>query len=147
MENISGKNQQVGTHGYVLLNGTPIFECTSFEGKVTVNRDDVQNGLDIYSVITGLKGEGTLSINMFFTRGFNTMLEAYKRGEDPRFTIVSGLKSPGSYKKQSENVIYRNVWFNELTLQKWQKGEKVTKDIPFGFTPSSAQYEDVIDND
>lgn len=144
---IIGKNHIAGTHGYLLWNGTPIFEVSGVEMKVNVKREPIQNGLDEDSVIVGLSGEGTLNINKVFTRGMDSLLKAYQKGEDPRSTLVSGLKSPTAYKKQSENIIARNVWFNELTLQKWQKGEKITTDIPFGFTPTTAEYEDTIDID
>lgn len=136
-----------GTHGYLLVDGMLFGEVQEYESKITVERDEIQEGLGFDSIINGLKGEGTFSYIQKGTRGLNRYLELLKQGIDPRLNLVSGLKSPAAYKKQSENIIIPGVWLNEIPLQKWKKGEKVQKDISFGFTATKAQYEDAIELD
>lgn len=37
-----------------------------------------------------------------------------------------------------------NVWLNSIELAKFERGEIVEEEIPFGFTPSDVRYENAI---
>ena len=68
MGDIKGDKTLSGTWAEVWYNGFKIAELNKIETKVTVNREDVQMGIDVDTKITGQKGEGTLSVNKVYTR-------------------------------------------------------------------------------
>jgi len=142
---IRGNNQINGTWGQVWLDGELVFELESFEAKVTANRETVTIGMSEDSKLVGLKGEGTMKVKKVFDRGKKKLLDAWKKGEDPRSTIVTKLKDPDTVGKQSERVSLDNVWFDELTLTQFEIGKKGEDEYKFGFTPDDADYLDTID--
>lgn len=139
-----GLNQIAGTHGYLWWDGEQVFEVESFEAKITANREDVQMGMDVDSKVTGFKGEGTLKIKKVFSRGISKLLDAWKKGTDPRSQLVGKLADPDAVGQQSERVVINNVWFNELTLMQFEKGQVLSVEFPFGFTPSDVDFPDQI---
>ena len=145
MAKLRGNHQVNGSWGQVWLDGELVFEVESFEAKVTANRETVIIDMDEDSKLVGLKGEGTLKVKKVFSRGKKTLLEAWKRGEDPRSTLVGKLKDPDTIGKQSERVSIGNVWFDELTLMQFEKAKKLEDEYKFGFTPSDASFMDTID--
>lgn len=145
MAKIRGNNQVNGTWGQVWWNGELVFELESFEAKVTANREVVTIGMDEDSKLVGLKGEGTMKVKKIFSRGKKKILEAWKKGEDPRSTLVGKLKDPDTVGKQSERVSIGNVWFDELTLIQFEQAKKLEDEYKFGFTASDAAFIDTID--
>ena len=145
MAKIRGNNQVNGTWGQVWWDSELVFELESFEAKVTANRETVIIGMDEDSKLVGLKGEGSMKVKKVFSRGKKKMLDAWKKGEDPRSTLVGKLKDPGTIGKQSERVSIGNVWFDELTLMQFENGKKGEDEYKFGFTPSDADFIDTID--
>lgn len=145
MAKLRGNNQINGSWGQVWMDGELVFEVESFEAKVTANRETVNIGMDEDSKITSLKGEGTIKVKRVFDRGKKALLEAWKKGEDPRSTLVGKLKDPGTVGKQSSRVSIGNVWFEELTLMQFEQAKKLEDEYKFGFTPSDADYLDTID--
>lgn len=139
-----GNNQVSGTHGKFYWDGLLIAEVETFEAKVTPKREEVQLDMDIDSKVNGYSGEGTFTLKKFFTRGKDKLLEAWKRGEDPRAKFVSKVKDPDTQGKQAESVTIGNVWFNELTLIQFEKGTPSKEEFSFGFTPSDASFVDII---
>ena len=61
-EKIRGNRVLTGAWAEVYWNGFKIAELEKIEAKITVNREDVQMGLDVDTKVTGLKGEGTLAL-------------------------------------------------------------------------------------
>ncbi|MEG0775496.1 phage tail tube protein [Clostridium sp.] len=144
MSQIRGKNQINGTWGQVWWDGELLFELEAFEAKVTAKREEVNIGMDEDSKLVGLKGEGSIKVKKMFSRNLKKFLEAWKKGEDPRSTLVSKLSDPDTVGKQSERVSIGNVWFDEITLANFEKGKKLEDEYKFGFTPSDASFLDVI---
>lgn len=140
-KNINGTKVISGTHGLVWINNEKVAEFKSFKAEITTERKDVQLGMSVDSKIVGLKGEGTLAINKVYTRG-KKIFESWKKGKDYRARIVSSVKDPDSFGE--ERVSIDNVWFNKLSLANLAKGEVIEEEIPFGFTPSDADYENAI---
>lgn len=142
-----GRNQLSGSWGQVWWNGELIIEADSFDSKATANREDVPipNSNDIDSKITSVKCEGSMKIKKVFTRGVNQLVQAWKRGEDPRAMLVGLLKDPDTIGKQSERVVINNVWFNEVTLLQFEVGQKLEREFPFGFTLSDVEFPDTIE--
>ena len=140
-KNINGTKVISGTHGLVWINNEKVAEFKSFKAEITTERKDVQLGMSVDSKIVGLKGEGTLVINKVYTRG-KKIFESWKKGKDYRARIVSSVQDPDSFGE--ERVSIDNVWFNKLSLANLAKGEVIEEEIPFGFTPNDADYENVI---
>ncbi|QNB48209.1 terminase [Thermanaerosceptrum fracticalcis] len=145
MGKLRGNQQLSGSWGQLWWNGELIIEVESFEAKVTANREDVAIGMDVDSKITSLKGEGSFKIKKVYTRGIDKMLASWVRGEDPRAQLVGKLSDPDAVGKQTERVVFNNVWFNEITLMQFEKGQKLEREFPFGFTPSDVEFPDKIE--
>lgn len=143
-EQITRGNQTIsGAYGNLWLNNEKVIELKSVEAKVTAERTDVQLGLSIDSKITGLKGEGTITVNKVYTRG-KKLLEDWLKGKDTRSRIVTSIQDPDTVGKGEERVSIDNVWFNAIDLAKFTRGEVVEEELPFGFTPEDVKYENAI---
>ena len=142
-ENIRGNRTITGAYGELWLDNEKVSELKSVEAKITAERKDVQLGISVDSKITGLKGEGTIKVFKVYTRG-KKILENWIKGKDVRSRIVTSIKDPDSLKGQEERVSIDNVWFDSIELAKFERGEIVEEEIPFGFTPSDVKYENVI---
>lgn len=144
MAKITGANVLNGTHGKLWWDGELVGEIASFEAKITIDREDIILENDKDSNMLNTAGEGTMKFNKVYSRGKKKLLEAYKNGEDPRAELMGQLKSPGAVGKQTETVVLRNVWFNDLTLMSFEKGSKIEEEMSFGFTPSDSDMPDEI---
>ncbi|MCM1192715.1 MAG: phage tail tube protein [Acetatifactor muris] len=134
MKTIKGNRVLSGTWAELWYNGFLIGEMTKISAKVTVNREDVQLGIDVDSKITGQKGEGTITLAKAYTR-FEDVRAEISRGKDPRGTIIAKLKDPDAEGAQTERYQIGNVALSEFGLE-WEKGSVVKQDYPFSFTPS-----------
>ena len=139
-----GNRRWNGNFGRVWVNGDLLFEINSFECKVTADREDVIIGQSKDSKIVSLTGEGTITIKKVFNRGFSTYMENLKAGHDVRFTIVAALSDPDMINAQKERISIENVWFSELDIMHFTKGEVVETEIPFGFTPEDLTYLETV---
>ena len=139
-----GNRRWNGNFGRVWVNGDLLFEINAFECKVTADREDVIIGQSKDSKIVSLTGEGTITIKKVFNRGFSTYMENLKAGHDVRFTIVAALSDPDMINAQKERISIENVWFSELDIMHFTKGEVVETEIPFGFTPEDLTYLETV---
>lgn len=144
MSQFRGNQVISGSHGKVWWDGEMIFEVQAFNAKVTAEREDVIIEGNKDSKIISLAGEGSLTVKKVYTRNLVKLLDAWKKGNDPRMSLVGSLQDPDSVRKQQERIALNNVWFNEITLMDFEAGAKTDLEYPFGFTPSDAQYEDEI---
>jgi len=131
---IPGNRTLSGTWAQLWYNGFLIGEMNKITAKVTVNREDVQMGLDVDTKITGWKGEGTVSLIKAYTR-FEDVRTAIGQGKDPRGVIVTKLKAPDATGGQTERWQIGNVALSEFGFE-WEKGTVVKQEYPFSFTPS-----------
>lgn len=134
MNEIRGNRVLSGTWAEVWYNGIKILEISKISVKVTVNREDVQVGMDVDTKITGWKGEGTVSMIKAFTR-FEDVRQDIARGHDPRGVIVTKLKDPDATGGQTERYQISNVALSEFGFE-YEKGAVVKQEVPFSFTPS-----------
>ena len=123
-----------------------LFEIAKFEAKVTADREDVLIGNSKDSKITSLTGEGSFTIKSVINRNINRYLEEWKNGHDPRATLVGLIDDPDAVEGQKERSIIDNVWFNELLLMAFEKGQVVEKEFTFGFTPEDASFVETVDD-
>lgn len=141
---ITGNRTLSGTWAEVWINGILCYECKKIEAKVSVEREDVKLGLSIDSKMTGLKGEGSLTISKVYTR-FDEVRKNYFKGLDTRCEIMAKLADPDTIGQQVERYSIQNVWFTELPLISWEKGAQVEEEYSFGFTPTDMQSLDRIE--
>ena len=134
-----------GSHGRVWWDGLLLFEISKFEAKVTADREDVLIGNSKDSKITSLTGEGSFTIKSVINRNINRYLEEWKNGHDPRATLVGLIDDPDAVDGQKERCLIDNVWFNELLLLSFEKGQVVEKEFTFGFTLEDANFVEVVD--
>lgn len=134
-----------GAMGTVEVNGVEWFEATGINAVVRPNRSEIQDGMDIDTKVVSQVGEGTLTQNHVYSRGRVEFLRAWNRGEDLRVTIRSRIDDPDAYGGQVESTVIGNVWFNEVQLTSWARGEAGSQEIPFGFTPSSADMPETVE--
>lgn len=132
-----------GTWAEIYFNGFRIAEAIKISAKVTVNREEVQTGLDVDSKMTGLKGEGTLTMAKTYTRFEDVRTEILK-GKDPRGTIIAKLKDPDAEGGQTERWQIGNVALSEFGIE-WEKGAIVKQEMPFSFAPTAMINLDKID--
>ena len=135
-----GRNRWSGNFGKVWVDGSLMFEIKSFEAKITLDREDVIIGQSKDSKVTSLTGEGTITILKVFNRGFSQFLENIKKGYDVRVTIVAALNDADMLNSGEERIKISNVWFNDIDMMHFTKGEVVETEMNFGFTPEDAQY-------
>lgn len=141
-----GRRRWNGSHGRVWWDGEMLFEIAKFEAKVTADREDVLVGNSKDSKITSLTGSGSFTIKSVINRNINRYLEEWKNGHDPRATLVGLIDDPDAVEGQKERSIIDNVWFNELVLLAFEKGQVVEKEFTFGFTPQDASFVETVDD-
>ena len=139
-----GNRRWSGNYGRVWIDGSMLFELNAFEIKVIADREDVTIGNSKDSKIVSLTGEGTITIKKVFNRGFKTMLDSWKKGKDKRMSLVGKLKDPDMLHEGEERIEVTNLWFNELDIMHFTKGEVVETEIPFGFTPEDLKFTKIV---
>ena len=143
MNEIKGNRHLAGTWAEVWVEGFKIAEANKISAKVTVNREEVQTGMDVDTKMVGMKGEGTLSLIKTYSR-FEKYRLAAVNGQDVRTTIIAKLKDPDATGGQTERYQIGNVAFSEYGFE-WEKGSVVKQEIPFTFTPSNMILLDEIE--
>lgn len=131
-----------GTEAKVFLEGEEIGTWTNLEATVTVNYDDVQIGFDVDRTPVSWQGDGSISwqsANSMTVKLFNKL----KANKAARFTIEAEITKRSTGETQTETL--NNVTFDSLPLSTWAKGEVVTNELSFRFTPSSSMIPQIID--
>ena len=139
-----GRRRWSGNYGKVYINNIFIFEISSFECKVNIEREDVWIGNSKDSKVTGLVGEGTLTIKKVHDNGVREYLENQKAGRDERFTLYGVMADPDTIGGQQTRFSVDNVWFNDLDILHFSKNEMVETEMPFGFTPEDVQFQSIV---
>lgn len=139
---ISGNKHLSGTWSEVYFNGILIMETTKISVKVTVNREEIQTGLNVDTKVVGAKGEGTMTVGKVYTR-FEDVRQQILQGKDPRGTMIAKLKDPDAEGGQTERWQIGNIAFSEFGFE-WEKGAVVKQEIPFSFTPTDMINLDAI---
>lgn len=132
---ITGNKTLSGTWGTLWIDGLPVMEFKKVEAKVSVNREDVQLGIDVDSKMTGLKGEISVTIAKVYDR-YNTVLANYKKGKDVRSQVITKLGDPDAVNGGVSRYSIDNVWWTDLPLVIMEKGGIIEEELTGGFTPS-----------
>lgn len=144
MAKLKGNKILTGSYGEVWIDGEKIMELEKIEAKITINREDVQIGLDVDSNMTGLKGELNITINKLFSRWGRYYEDYFKKGIDKRFEIIAKLKDPNARNGQMERYSIGNCWLNDLPLINYEVGKTIKEEVSGGFTPSDLKSLDEI---
>lgn len=137
---LRGRRRLSGNYGRVYINNALIFEVSAFSTKVTFEREDIWIGNSKDSKVTGLTGEGELTIKQVFSRGFDVYMKNQLKGWDERFQFIGYLADPDTLNGEYEFVKFDNVWINEIEVIKFEKASVIEKTIPFGFTPEDVEF-------
>ena len=143
------KDNQVlsGSWAQVWVGGELLAECTGITAKITETRSDVQMGIDVGTKLTGMKGEGTITVNHVYTTTMNMVKEKMK-GRDPRVQIIAAMNDPDAVQKggkaQVERWSFADAAITETPLFNWTNGETATKEMPFVFPVTKMKQLDAI---
>lgn len=140
----TGVNVLAGANATVEWNGQPLYECRSFDARITLNRTDVQMGMSVDSKLVGASGSLTLQIYHVYSRIAEEVLEALKAGRDIRFTVRSRIDDPDAVGGQVESTVFNNVWLNEFPLSNWERDNADSQEYTGGFTPTDAQIAEAV---
>lgn len=132
---ITGNKTLSGTWGTLWIDGLPVMEFKKIEAKVSVNREDVQLGIDVDSKMTGLKGKISVTIAKVYDR-YNAVLANYKKGKDVRSQVITKLADPDAVNGGVSRYSIDNVWWTDLPLVIMEKGGIIEEELTGGFTPS-----------
>ena len=112
-----------GSHGTVWLSGEEVGEAYGLKASSKFSKEQIKRA-----------GVMTVSLMMHKTnsRMASLISEKIKKGEDPRFTIVTLLDDPDAY--GAERVALYDVSFDDVTLADWEAGAvgKVESAFTFG---------------
>lgn len=130
-----------GTHGYLWWNGDICYEVSSFEAKLTANRESIQFSGDMIedSKLMSLTGEWSATIKKVYSRG-KEFAEQLMQGIDERLTLTAKLQDPDN--GGIERVQLTSCWLDELTIQKFENGSITEDEFSGGFT--GVKYLDAI---
>lgn len=142
-----GGEQINGKHGMIWWDGDPILEIEAFESKIVPQREEVSWAMKMGkgSKITGLVGEGSMTLKKVYSRGYKRYVEAWKKGLDPISTISSTIQDPQSPDGQKERVTIGAMWLNELPITSFEDSTNMTTELPFGFDPDEVDIQETID--
>lgn len=122
-----------GTHGYLWWNGSICYEITSFEAKITANRETINFAGDMWddSKLMGIAGEWSATIKKVYSRG-KEVAEKLAQGIDMRLTLIGKLEDPDN--GGTERIQLDSCWLDELTLMKFENGSIIEDEFSGGFT-------------
>ena len=123
-----------GTFGMLYWDGEPVYEVSSFEAKLKVNRETVTFAGDMTedSKLMGTAGEWSFKVKKVFSRGQTKIATQIKKGIDPRCQFIGKVDDPDAY--GSERLVLDNCWFGDLTLMSFETGKVLEEEFSGGFT-------------
>ncbi|MCC8169830.1 MAG: phage tail tube protein [Oscillospiraceae bacterium] len=122
-----------GTHGYFWWNNSICYEVTSFEAKITTNRETINFSGDMWedSKLMGVKGEYTVKIKKVYSRA-KDYAESLASGVDERLTFIGKLEDPDN--GGTERIRLDSCWLDEVTLMNFENGSIAEDEFSGGFT-------------
>lgn len=123
-----------GTYGEVWLDNTRVSEIIAVQGKVNIDKEDINivGSNATHKKMMGWNGTGSLRMHKVNSRMGLKIRDYIKKGKDMNFTIISKLADPDSY--GVERVVFKGVSFDDLTLADWETKAKGEIECPFTFT-------------
>jgi hypothetical protein len=124
----------LGTWARVWLNSSLLSEATAFRAEITLNYEDVKRTRNLMTgkKLTGLEGEGEITLHKVDSSILNLVAADIKRGIVPDITIESSQQDPAGVGE--ERIAVKHVKFEKITLADWEAGELESQTLSFSFT-------------
>ena len=134
MDSYKAENVISGSYGEVWVDNTYMAEASGLEAKMSLDTTEVimSRTLKKGYKVTGMSGEGTLTLHKISCHFLNLIAENIKAGKATRATIITKLDDPEAL--GAERIQLNDCVFTELTLADWEAGSLVEESIPFNFT-------------
>lgn len=131
-----------GTWGELWIDGDYMAEVISVKAELTGNYTDIVRvgRLTKGKKLTGIEGSGEVKLHKVSSKIARKVLEKFKKGKVPKYTIISKLADPDN--GGTERVALSNCVFEKSTLADWEAGKNGEETYPFTFT--DAEYLDSI---
>ena len=129
-----------GTFGRVWVNGELMANVKSFEAKMTIDYEDLDINGDFAQKkrYMGYAIAGTMTLHKFDSAILKLYHSAVISGELPEVKIVASLSDPQS--DGVERVALHDVYFDEITLNKFENRIVLEEEVPF-----TAGYSEPLD--
>ncbi|OHW62907.1 hypothetical protein EUAN_06910 [Andreesenia angusta] len=121
-----------GSNGKLWVNDQEWDKVKSFEVKMTMEWEDVPNGLSTDRVLLGYAFEGSFSYRKSdnnYNMAMDLLFEEYSQGRIPDVSIVGKAFNAKSGKTQRIKI--SDITFDELMLQQWEEKSVVEMEMPF----------------
>lgn len=124
----------IGTNGYVWMNGKLLSNLKEVEIKVTGNFSEIRTcgSYATQNVYTGYSGEGSLKLNKIDSTILTLMNNAYETGDLPDIKIITKLENKTS--KKAERIAITEVVFTEYSPAKFSSSDVIEEEVPFKFS-------------
>lgn len=144
MAKVNAKNVMNGTYGTIRIDGLEYANITSFETKVSNNREDMQfsGGLGIDSKLISSSGSGSMTFRKVNSRVVARHLPSIVSGKDFKMVLVLTVDDPDGLGK--ETVSITDVWLNDFDLLKFEMGKTIDESVTFGFNPTNIVVVDAV---
>lgn len=134
MDETRGNRVLSGAWGRFFFDGEPLFEVVNVSADVEIQRAEIQRDGDWDSKITGTSCTINFEVEQVYSRTSKKLIDAYKKGIDPRYTASITVADPDAVGGQRETVNIGNMWINNFNLANFTKGEVINKTYEGGFT-------------
>ncbi len=124
----------LGTWGQVWVDGELLSEATKFRAEVNINYEDVTMTRNLMTgkKITGLEGEGEITLHKVSSFVMNKVAADIKKGIVPDITIESSMLDPAGIGE--ERIAVKHVKFEKVTLADWEHGNLGEESYSFTFS-------------
>lgn len=124
----------LGSWGQVWVDGELLSEAKSFRAEISINYEDVSmcRSLMAGKKVTGLSGEGELSLHHVDSFLVKKIAGDIKKGLVPDITIVSDIADPNA--AGGERIAVKHVKFEKITLADWERGNLGERSYSFTFS-------------
>lgn len=127
-----GNEYWSGSNGNLWVNDSEWDKIKSFETKMTLEWEDVPNGMTTDRVLMGYAYEGSISYRKSdknYNAAIDLLFAEYAAGRVPDVTIIGKAFNRTTGKTQRIKV--SNITFDELTLQQWEERSLGEIEMPF----------------
>ena len=144
MGKVNAKNVMNGTYGVLRIDGIEYANLSSFEAKITNNREDMQfsGNLGMDSKLLSSSGSGSMTLRKVNSRVIARQIPSIVSGKDFKTVIIATLDDPDALGK--ETISITDVWFNDFDLMKFEMGTAVEETVSFGFNPANVIPVDIV---
>ena len=124
----------LGTWANVWIDGELMSEATAFRAEINLNYEDVKRTRNLMTgkKLTGLEGEGEITLHKVSSFVMNKVAADIKRGIVPDITIESSRQDPAGIGE--ERIAVKHVKFEKITLADWETGALGEESYSFSFT-------------